>query len=114
MSKADNSRPAGPKAKRAAPGHSRDFNPKAVTPAAVALRAMWPGKSSVEIAAALDNRITPSNVRQWRNNLRPIPPWVRVIMRAWAAEVAETLEATPTGPGSQAGWRNVSGYNANR
>lgn len=99
---------------KAAQSHCSGFEQVGVTAARRAIDLMWPGMSSQQIADALGARITASNVRQWRTGLRPIPPWVRELIAARAAALADAIGNAKAGPGSQAGWRNVRGYQLNR
>jgi hypothetical protein len=107
---------AEPKAKRAAPGH---LGPLANLTGTVVTRApivdeLFPGMTSAAIAAALNSRASGAQVRQWKTGQRPVPAWVREYATVKIERLKRALAETPTGPGREAGWRNVSGYNANR
>jgi len=97
----------------AAQSHVAGFNGLGVTAATRLFDLLWPGASSYQISEALGARVSPAHVRMWRTGARPLPQWIRELARARMQAIGDTLENAPTGPGSQAGWRNVKGYQLN-
>lgn len=93
--------------------HSGGLAPVELAAQRRALRLMWPGMTSRQIADALGSRVTAGRVRQWQAGLTPLPQWVHDHISAHAAAMAEAIGNTKAGPGSQAGWRNVKGYQLN-
>lgn len=96
----------------AARNHATDLDGSGVTAAARFVHLSWPGLSSAQIAADLGNRISASNVRQWRTGKRYVPAWVLEEMRARKSAELEAIAQIKTGPGIQAGFRNLAAWRA--
>ena len=103
---------------REAPSHSAYFEGAAVS--ARRLQRMLaalplPDHSHRTVARVVfDGRASRYTVKAWRIGKRYVPEWARDLLREKAAKIIEAANEMPTGPGMQAGWRNVSGYRANR
>ena len=68
---------------------------------------LWGDANSFQIAAALEGKVSPAHVRQWRNGARPIPDWLRDIAAERAALITDLLSEIPRGPGQRAGDKNL-------
>lgn len=112
MSRAPRARRQVAEGDRARREHCQDLEGVVVTPATRVLNLLWPGASSYQLAEVLN--VAPAHVRMWRTGARPLPTWVRELAATRAAAITDALNATPAGPGQQAGWRNLPGYLANR
>lgn len=82
--------------------------------AATAIRLAWPGLSSEQIAADLAGKVTAGAVRQWRSGIRPVPPWVRDLIRARAQAAIAAVDRIPPGKGKDAGARALAAWRAAR
>ena len=93
--------------------HASNLERLEVTPAARLFDLLWPGANAREISDALGARVSPAHVRMWRTGARPLPSWIRDLARARMSAIDAAIKANPAGPGKQAGWRNVKGYQLN-
>lgn len=101
------------KAKRTAQRHSEDLKHMAVALGFI-IDLCAPDHSKRQLEKLFDNRASYGVIRSWKDGRRHIPEWARTIIRSKLAQALEFESTIKPGPGQSAGWRNVSGYTANR
>lgn len=72
-----------------------------------------PGATLDQLVTFFGGRTTRRTVRAWLQGERFMAPWAIEMLRAHGATVLARADVLPRGPGKQAGWRNVKGYQLN-
>lgn len=104
----------GDECSNAARDHTAKFKRLAVAAAnRNALDLVRPGATLNQLVAFFGGRATARTVRSWLQGERFMAPWAIETLRAHGTSILARADMLPTGPGSQAGWRNVKGYQLN-
>lgn len=78
-----------------------------------AIDAAAPGATRETLIELFQGKAPWRTIRAWRAGERFMPAWARDLLDARGAMVRQRAAMLPAGPGKQAGWRNVKGYQLN-
>lgn len=98
----------------AAQRHYTPFDRLAVARAnRAAIDAAAPGATRETLIDLFQGRAPWRTIRAWRQGERFMPAWARELLDARGVMIRERAARLPAGPGMEAGWRNVKGYQLN-